>query len=634
MAKNTDTLSAKLVNVFVAFTFFAMLLPCDICKAIDTPPVTGSSAVTAQVATGETIAPVLPKAGNVTVNFKDVDIKTVLNYLSEVSGVDIVPAPGVDGNVTMRLRDKPWEVALDIVTRNYGFAYSRDDEQGIIRVMPKGQLHMESPITEVISLNNLVREIELSKKTGEQQNSDEIVVQQKEESIKQLMDAISSVLDANKGEKATFIASVNSVIVTAIPAKITEIRAMITKVDRRTPQIVLDTKVIEVVLGDDEKFGIDWNTVFSMAGARRPITFPFTNDGTFKWIPGADQRQFFPQSDTVGGGSNFPLIGTAANLVNPTSFTSATNTANLFSYGTLDFSTFTATLRLLHNRGNTEVLSCPRITTLDNQKATIKVVDKIMLQKTQETTQTAGIVSVTFENEEDAREVGVKLTVIPHVNSEGDISVNLLPEVSTPATGTTNGFQTVAAGPSGGISTVALMFSSREANTIVRARDGETVFLGGLIKKTVTKTDNRVPIIGDILGKVPVMGNLFKYEAEKVDRTEIVFFVTLNLVREAKDSVDKSDTIDMYNRYIVNGEAKSTVAKDYKGSKKGIEAYEKENVYGKKTDKDTNVVKHGEWQTKEEKVEVPVLTANTDSVVDDKKSKPLFDFRKNKKEGQ
>jgi len=97
----------------------------------------------------------LPGDGNITVNFKEVDIKTVLSYLSEISGVDIVPTPGVEGLVTMRLRDKPWLVALDIVTRNHGYTYSQ--EQDIIRVMPRSMLQTESAITEVIPLNYIIK---------------------------------------------------------------------------------------------------------------------------------------------------------------------------------------------------------------------------------------------------------------------------------------------------------------------------------------------------------------------------------------------------------------------------------------------------------------------------------------------
>ena len=89
--------------------------------------------------------------GNVTVNFKGADIKTVLAYISEVSGVDIVPAPDVKGVVDLKLTNKPWKVALDIILRNYGFAYEREGD--IIRVVTVSQLKQEELASQAFSLN-------------------------------------------------------------------------------------------------------------------------------------------------------------------------------------------------------------------------------------------------------------------------------------------------------------------------------------------------------------------------------------------------------------------------------------------------------------------------------------------------
>jgi len=507
-----------------------------------------ASETTEAITVKEGVQPALPGAGNVTVNFKDVDIKTVLHYLSEVSGVDIVPSPGVEGPVTMRLRDKPWEVALDIVTRNYGYAYSSDDEKGIIRVMPRGQLQSEEPVTEVIPLNHIVREIQLTKKETEEQ----VLAEMKEESIDQLLSAINSILDTAKGEKATFIASANALVVTAIPARISDIKSMVAKIDKKTPQVMLDAKVVEIQLNDDERFGIDWNAVVTAAGAARPVTFPFTTEGVLSFLPDA-QRKFFTQDTT--GSAQFPATtNPGIDPLNPTIGTP------LFTFGTLDFSSFTATLQLLEQRGDTEILSCPRVTTLNNQKADIKVVDKLMLQKSETTTQSAvaGILTVEFETEDEAREVGVMLTVIPHVNEEGDISVNLLPEVSTNA-----GFQELTL-QNAAVTTLSLTFQSREANTTVRVQDGETIFIGGLIRKNVTQTDNKLPILGDLFGGVPVLGNAFRYEAEDVTRSEIVFFVTVHLIKDGMDSIKESRTEPQYDIYCApekEAKAKGEAAK-------------------------------------------------------------------------
>jgi type II secretory pathway component GspD/PulD (secretin) len=275
----------------------------------------------------------------------------------------------------------------------------------------------------------------------------------------------------------------------------------------------------------------------------------------------------------------------------------------LFTFGTLDFSTFTATLSLLDQRGDTEVISSPRITTLNNQKATIKVIDKIMLQKTQETTQTAGIVTVEFEDESEAREVGVKLTVIPHVNDEGDISVNLLPEVSTDAGFTT---QAVAGGTQ---STVALTISSREANTTIRVRDGDTIFIGGLIKSNIEKTENKVPLLGDLFGGIPIIGNVFKYEAEEITRNEIAFFVTVHLVRESTDAARAAGEMARYEQFYLSDKGNTGAEEKEEGhsGKKG-------RMAGKKT---------GKRKTS-------VVTAS-EAVEGKKEYAPLLDFRKKEK---
>lgn len=539
MSKDSFRTFMNIMKIFIAALVVFLGQGVRSFAQVDHAPVN----VASQTVPGGAVKPsIQTNTGNVTVNFKDVDIKTVLHYLSEVSGVDIIPTPGVEAPVTMRLRNKPWEVALDIVTRNYGFAYSRDYEQGIIRVMPKSHLNQEAPVTAVLPLNNLMREIEL-RKVSSSGSDQEVEVRQGEESIQKLMSAIHSMLDSSRGENATFIPSVSSLVVTAVPAKMGEIKQMVEAIDKKTPQIVLDIKVLEIGLNTDERFGVDWNAVITAAGSKRAVTFPFTSSGILSFLP-SEQRSYYPTGDLATDPQGFPLMDNTTAL-DPIGTTLSDD--DFFSYGTLDFSTFTATLSLLDNRGDTEVISSPKITTLNNQKAQIKVVDKLMLQKSIESTEAARTVTVEFDSEEDAREAGVKLTVIPHVNETGDISVNLLPEVST-----NNGFLPLTVGVSGS-PTVALSFSSREANTIIRVRDGETIFLGGLIRKSVSITENKFPILGDILGPIPIIGNAFKYDAENVTRTELVFFVTVYLVKDGTESIEDTGTIETYNKYKQTG---------------------------------------------------------------------------------
>ncbi|MBU1083805.1 MAG: hypothetical protein ABIG55_00395 [Candidatus Omnitrophota bacterium] len=509
----------------------------------------------------------LPSSGNISVNFKDVDIKTVLHYLSEISGVDIVPSPGVEGAVTMRLRDKPWVVALDIVTRNYGYVYSRDDEEGIIRVMPKDVLQTEEPVTVVIPLNYMVQE-----------GSSE-----KDQSIKQLLDAINSVIVSVAGEKATFLASANAIVVTAIPARISSIKDMVGRIDKKTPQIMLEAKVIEVTLDKTDEFGVDWNAVVSAAGARRPVTFPFSNNGIFKWLPGT-QREFYPEINRGQADTNFPQVYNSDD--DGIDVTAAAVANSIFSYGTLDFSQFTAVLRMLDERDDTEILSSPRVTTLNNQAAVIRVVNNVFLQKSQSTGDTGTLVTVEFESV--PRQVGVILEVTPHVNDNNEVTVDLHPQVSSNLAFT-------ELEVSNSQNTVAMQYQSREADTQVMVRDGETIFIGGLISETLSKEDHKFPILGDVLGWIPYVGGLVKYKQDNKEKTEVVFFVTVHIIRDGRDTLNFPGTKAQYDKH-----------------------------YPGQGSAENGAVKKGKIKVSKEKAEV---YGRTSSAEGDKK-KALFDFRK------
>jgi len=531
----------KIVCVYIASVFVAIVfIPISACAQMQTPSAAAKT-LNAPEPIKSDVSALLPKAGNVTVNFRDVDIQTVLHYLSEVSGVDIVPSPGVEGAVTMRLRDKPWEVALDIVTRNYNYAYSRDDEKGIIRVMPKSSLQEEEPVTVVIPLNYVIQSTEDMMSL----NSDDAEVGS-DRNISQLMKAVNSVISSEIGERATFLPNINAIVVTAIPARVGIIKEMLTKIDKKTPQIMLDAKVIEVTLDRDDQFGIDWNAVISAAGARRPTTLPFRNDGNLNFLP-SKQNNYYPattmNSTGLTGQGNMPIVdafSAVGQMINPTSFTTATNTANLFSFGTLDFTQFSATLRMIDDRDDTTILSSPHITTLNNQPAVIKVVSNIYLQKQQKTTDDASVVTVEFE--EDPRQVGVVLQVTPHINERDEIIVNLRPQVSSSLT-----FEELSV--SGSTNTVAMAYDLREADTQVMVKDGETIFIGGLISETKAKEDHKLPFIGDLLGDIPVVGGLVKYKQDNVDKSEVVFFVTVHIIRDGEESIIDSETQEKYEEY-------------------------------------------------------------------------------------
>lgn len=470
--------------------------------------------------------------GNVTVNFRGAEIKTVLAYISEVSGVDIVPAPDVKGIVDLKLTNKPWKVALDIIVRNYGFAYEREGD--IIRVVTIDKLKQEEPVSQAFNLN-------YSK-------------------AKVVADSIKSIV-TEKG-KVNYDDRTNTVIVTDIPTNIYKIAQIVERLDRRTPQVLIEARVIETVLDDTEKLGIDWNVKFSASGARRPTTLPFE---MFKTPFGRkeDGHNYFPmvqsnapQAQTIGG------VGTV--LVPPADFPANTGGSQAFpfsvkedfTFGTLDFSEFKAVLEMIKSRDNTNIVSNPRIATLNNTEAMINVGQTLNLPKYERNSST-GKMEITGY---DAKNLGIILKVTPHVNDNNEIVIDLFPEISDLLR-----YDTLD--KASGV--VAPVFSARQARTQVMIKDGETIFIGGLIKENNVDSRTKLPIIGDMLGDIPYLGLLFTKKGVVKQKTELIFFITVNLMSTGKEIIDVPKSNKAYVPLFTNTQNEDPNAKT-KRKKRGL----------------------------------------------------------------
>lgn len=459
------------------------------------------------------------KPGNVTVNFRDADIKAVLRYLSEVGGVDIVPSPDVTGAVTLSLTDKPWDVALDIIVKNYGYAYER--EGNIIRVVTLTSLKLEELSTEVIPLNYATAE-------------------NAQEAVKDML--------TERG-KMSYDTRINALIVTDLATNIYKIKRIIRSLDKKTPQIMIEARIIETKLTDTEKLGINWNLVIAAAGAARPTTLPWGNEIWRDLLP-QGLRRFYPRGQTgqattaaAPGAAGTTAVTGVADFMNQgaggtTLFPFAD--ADSFAYGTLDFSQFSAVLEYLDQRSDTEIISNPRITTLNNRAAKM-FVGKVYnyIAEIERNEDTGGQQRFTYKIEKE--EIGIRLLVTPHINDAGDIEVELKPEIKDVIE-----FQRINEFFS------LPVFATREAETQVIVRDAETIFIGGLIKEDVKKITDKIPLLGDILGDLPFVGGIFKYKSEVKEKTELVFFLTVHVVKDLKD----------FNKIGVRGVSESMLPSD------------------------------------------------------------------------
>jgi type IV pilus assembly protein PilQ len=448
--------------------------------------------------------------GNVTVNFKGADIKTVLAYISEVAGVDIVPAPDVKCEVDLKLSNKPWKTALDIIVRNYGFAYEREGD--IIRVVTLNKLKMEELVTQAFSLD-----------------------------YSKARDIVSAVKDVvTERGKVVYDERTNTVLVTDIPTNIYKIGQIITRLDKQTLQVLIETLVIETKLGDDERLGIDWNVKVTAAGAKRPTTVPFDFFGqdnkTLDKLTPLSQTNA-PTPTVVGGvgvvmvpPADFPLTALGSKGF---PFAMQDN----FTFGTLDFSEFSAVLEMIKKRSDAEVVANPRILTLNNQQANIHVGLNVILPKFERNATTGKmeitgyVVEATAYDEKTGKEetkgvkTGVTLKVTPHINEKFEIHMDLEPTISDDLK-----FQPID--PQGNV--VALVINERTAKTQARIRDGDTIFIGGLIHETDEVVNKKVPIIGDVMGDVPYLGLLVSHKTTIKVKRELIFFVTVHITKDGE----------------------------------------------------------------------------------------------------
>jgi len=434
------------------------------------------------------------KPGNVTLIFKDADIGTVLHTLSYKSGVNIVAASEVEGKVSIRLVDVPWETALEVILKNHGLASER--------------------------VGNIIRVITLESVSEEELQNKVFVLNYAK--AKDVAEAIEDTV-TERG-KVKYDERTNTVIVTDIPTNLDKVQSVIERLDRRTPQIVIKANLIETTLDRDENLGIDWTIRANATGSARPTTLPFERnlspfsrsrgDGTVKERFGDYLPVGSPDSDPPFPRTDLPAFPT----VNATSFT----------FGTLNFSQFNVALEILQSRTDTKIISQPSITTLNNQEARVTV-STVFNVPTYERNDTTGRMEVTGYDETD---IGVILTVVPHVNDAGDIVVDLKPEVS-------NFLQWDVFGE-GDNAIQAPRFSTRSAQTQVMVKDGQTIAIGGLMKETASKYKKKVPILGDI----PLLGELFTKTEDGVDTVDLLIFVTVHLLDEGQDDRELMETTE------------------------------------------------------------------------------------------
>lgn len=280
----------------------------------------------------------------------------------------------------------------------------------------------------------------------------------------------------------------SNIIVTDTESKIKAIDTFIEEIDRITPQILVEVRIYDITSKDRLDLGVEWQ-------AGRDTTFGGTSGITSVGTNPTKDRDPF-MSGIFSGTTN-----------------EAENTTAALRFGWLNSGIdIDVLLRAEQEKIQAKLLANPRILVLDNETAIIKIISEIPYQEISESSQGGQIGSTEF------REVGVELEVTPHVTRDDMIRLQLAPKFSVQA-------QNLTVGTSGNQFSVPVV-DRREVKTTLLIRSGQTVVLGGLRKKDVTQQVNKIPLLGDI----PILGNLFRFESEDTVNSELVVFITPRII--------------------------------------------------------------------------------------------------------
>ncbi len=292
----------------------------------------------------------------------------------------------------------------------------------------------------------------------------------------------------------------NKIVVTDVPEKIRKIEQLIAAYDEKSREVLIEAKILDVALSDEYRFGIDWDVIF--------------------------QELLFQGKDfKLNMGSAFEQITQQANT-NTLFFRRATATPGMRVMGTGKISssvpTFDAVLDALKKIGDAKILSNPRVTAISGQEAIFKVITR---QAFVTDTVVQNPAAATTAENVTFIDVGVNLKITPVINPDHYITLKIKPEISAVSeTITTSRGNTIP------------IVSSQELETIVMVKDGITLILGGLIQDKTVNSSSRVPV----LGNMPMFGQFFRKDYNKVTKSELVFFLTPTVVTGDSDYLSTS----------------------------------------------------------------------------------------------
>jgi type IV pilus assembly protein PilQ len=424
-------------------------------------------------------------------NFHEIDIRAALQVLADFTGLNVVVSDTVQGNLTLRLKNVPWDQVLDLILTTKGL----DKRQA-------GNVLLIAPATELAAREKEIRESQKEVREAAPTRSEFIQVNYaKASEIADLLQSGDTTLLSPQG-KVSVDERTNTLLVQDTAAKLSEIRRLVTTLDIPVRQVLIDSRIVIADKGFSRDLGVrfGFTGVDTVNGDLITTTGSGGEDGIDEILDSAlenkvDTGNFFPVQVPADPQDRFNVNLPA---VPGTGAPGRLALAILSDKFLLDLE-----LSALQAESRGEIISNPRVITADQRQAVIKQGEEIPFQQAT----SSGATSISF------KEAVLKLEVTPHITPDDRIRLELV--VSQDSRG-----QDTPSGPA---------INKQEVNTEVLVDNGDTVVLGGVYQQTKSNSVNKVPLLGDL----PVLGYLFRNKTKVDNQRELLIFVTPRILKES-----------------------------------------------------------------------------------------------------
>ncbi|WCD80003.1 type IV pilus secretin PilQ [Pseudomonas sp. TUM22785] len=412
-------------------------------------------------------------------NFQDIDVRSVLQLIADFTDLNLVASDTVQGNITLRLQNVPWDQALDLVLKTKGL-----DKRKV------GNVLLVAPADEIAARER--QELESQKQIAELAPLRRELIQvnyAKAADIAKLFQSVTSgdeTAGSDERGSVTVDDRTNSIIAYQTQDKLDELRRIVAQLDIPVRQVMIEARIVEANVDYDKSLGVNWR------GAR-------VGDNNF--VIGGDG------GNRVGGGNTSPntALGTFVDM-------GVSNASSSIGIGFVtDNTILDLELSAMEKTGNGEIVSQPKVVTSDKETAKILKGAEIPYQEAS----SSGATTVSF------KEAALSLEVTPQITPDNRIIMEVKVTKDAPDfSRQVNGVPPI---------------NKNEVNAKVLVSDGETIVIGGVFSNTQTKTTDKVPFLGDL----PYLGRMFKRDVVEDSKSELLVFLTPRIMNNQAIAVSR-----------------------------------------------------------------------------------------------